>query len=97
LTPASAAHQARAVDTALAADLATIPGGRSKVTGLAAGREAATDLLAERADDGLDPVSVNAPYPVPAAAPGHPVRQPGGPFVRPAQCLPVPPGTAAGP
>ncbi|GGN46837.1 hypothetical protein FHR83_008627 [Actinoplanes campanulatus] len=62
--------QAAAADTVLAADLATIPDGPAKDRGLAAGRDEAADLIAERAGDGLDPASVNKPFPVPAAVRG---------------------------
>ncbi|MEU4621813.1 vanadium-dependent haloperoxidase [Actinoplanes sp. NPDC023801] len=74
--------QAAAVDTALAADLSGIPDGGAKSKGLAAGRQAATRLLAERTGDGLDPASVNTAYPIPAAAPG--VWQPTPPAFAPA-------------
>ncbi|WP_448317509.1 vanadium-dependent haloperoxidase [Streptomyces sp. CO7] len=62
--------QAAQVDEAYAATLDAIPDGRSEDRGVAAGERQASLLLAERAADGLDPASVNAPYPVPAAAPG---------------------------
>ncbi|MEV4639919.1 vanadium-dependent haloperoxidase [Actinoplanes sp. NPDC049548] len=78
LTPGAAAD----ADAVLAADLATIPGGTAKDGGLAAGRAAADRLIAERATDGLDPASVNAPFPVPAPAPG--VWQPTPPAYAPA-------------
>ncbi|GGN56795.1 hypothetical protein GCM10010112_08970 [Actinoplanes lobatus] len=74
--------QAAAADTVLAADLDTIPDGPAKDRGLAAGRDEAADLIAERAGDGLDPASVNTPYPVPAAAPG--IWQPTPPAYAPA-------------
>ncbi|MBW6432805.1 vanadium-dependent haloperoxidase [Actinoplanes hulinensis] len=74
--------QAAAADTVLAADLATIPDGPDKDRGLAAGRDEAADLIAERAGDGLDPASVNTTYPVPAAAPG--IWQPTPPAYAPA-------------
>ncbi|MER5479138.1 vanadium-dependent haloperoxidase [Streptomyces sp. NPDC002734] len=62
--------QAAQVDEAYAATLDAIPDGRSEDRGVAAGERQASLLLAERAADGLDPASVNAPFPQPAAAPG---------------------------
>jgi hypothetical protein len=58
------------LDRALAATLARIPNGRVKDRAVAAGREEARAVLASRADDGLDPASVNAPFALPAPAPG---------------------------
>ncbi|MEV4012448.1 vanadium-dependent haloperoxidase [Nonomuraea angiospora] len=78
LIPARAAE----LDAAFAATLARIPAGPSKDRGVAAGAEEATALLTERTDDGLDPASVNPPYPVPQAAPG--VWQPTPPALGPA-------------
>ncbi|WP_199512474.1 vanadium-dependent haloperoxidase [Nucisporomicrobium flavum] len=78
LLPARAA----AADDVLAADLATIPAGRSRTSGLDAGRAAVDRLIAARTGDGLDPASVNAAYPQPAAAPG--VWQPTPPAYAPA-------------
>jgi hypothetical protein len=70
------------VDEAYTATLAVIPDGRSEDRGVAAGERQASLLLADRAADGLDPASVNASYPVPAAAPG--VWQPTPPAYAPA-------------
>ncbi|MFI6505458.1 vanadium-dependent haloperoxidase [Nonomuraea typhae] len=70
------------LDTALADTLAAIPDGPGESSGVAAGRREARALLAEREDDGLDPASVNAPFPVPAPAPG--VWQPTPPAYAPA-------------
>jgi hypothetical protein len=66
LTPASAPS----VDATLATALTHVRPGAARDRGLAAGRAAARRLLAERAGDGLDPASVNAPFPLPAPAPG---------------------------
>jgi hypothetical protein len=62
--------QAAPLDTALATTLARIPDGAANKRGVAAGRGEAETLIADRAGDGLDPASVNTPYPPPAAAPG---------------------------
>ncbi|MFF5445367.1 vanadium-dependent haloperoxidase [Streptomyces sp. NPDC012888] len=76
---ASALHDALAalvparraeLDAALAATLAEVPDGAAEDRGVAAGARQARAALAERAGDGLDPASVNAPFPTPAAAPG---------------------------
>ncbi|WP_166022891.1 vanadium-dependent haloperoxidase [Streptomyces chilikensis] len=74
--------QAEQVDAAYARTLAGIPDGRAEDRGVAAGERQASLLLAERTGDGLDPASVNAPYPVPAAGPG--VWQPTPPAHAPA-------------
>ncbi|MGW6706593.1 vanadium-dependent haloperoxidase [Streptomyces sp. NPDC054956] len=58
------------LDAALAATLDRIPDGRAEDRGVAAGARQAKLSLAARAGDGLDPASVNAPFTVPAAAPG---------------------------
>ncbi|WP_460806677.1 vanadium-dependent haloperoxidase [Micromonospora zhanjiangensis] len=50
---------------------------------MSAGRTEARSLLGRRADDGLDPASVNPTYPAPAAEPG--VWQPTPPTFTPAQ------------
>ena len=78
LVPARTAE----LGTALAASLAGIPAGAAREGGLAAGRAAATTLLAERAGDGLDPASVNRAFPAPTPAPG--VWQPTPPAFSPA-------------
>jgi len=62
--------QAPALDVALSDTLATVPNGGAKAAGVAAGRAAAAQALAERVGDGLDTASVNIPWTPPAAAPG---------------------------
>ncbi|GLZ40844.1 vanadium-dependent haloperoxidase [Actinokineospora sp. NBRC 105648] len=66
LVPAQTAE----LDSALATTLARVPDGQAKSRGLAEGRARAEAAVAERANDGLDPASVNAPFPTPAPAPG---------------------------
>ncbi|RLK61787.1 vanadium-dependent haloperoxidase [Actinokineospora cianjurensis] len=78
LVPSRAAE----VDEALARTLARVPDGPAKARGVAAGSDQARRTLAEREGDGLDPASVNAPFPVPAAGPG--VWQPTPPAYAPA-------------
>lgn len=58
------------LDAALAETLRRIPDGRAEDRGVAAGARQAELALADRLGDGLDPASVNAPFTVPAAAPG---------------------------
>ncbi|MFJ3881065.1 vanadium-dependent haloperoxidase [Streptomyces sp. NPDC090077] len=58
------------LDAALTATLAGIPDGPAEDRGVAAGSRQAAALLADRAGDGLDPASSNAPFAVPGAAPG---------------------------
>ncbi|MEV5341341.1 vanadium-dependent haloperoxidase [Streptomyces sp. NPDC052676] len=70
------------LDAKLAATLDTIPDGPAERRGVAAGQRQADRALAERQGDGLDPASVNAPYPVRPAAPG--VWQPTPPAYAPA-------------
>ncbi|MEU7552685.1 vanadium-dependent haloperoxidase [Streptomyces sp. NPDC044571] len=67
---ALAPARAPQLDAALAATLAGIPDGSAEDRGVAAGARQARLALAERQGDGLDPASVNAPFTVPAAAPG---------------------------
>jgi hypothetical protein len=50
------------LDQSLATTLARIPDGAAETAGLAAGRQQAKEVLASRANDGLDPASVNAPF-----------------------------------
>ena len=71
------------LDAALVSSLARVPDGRTKREGIAAGREEAAALLAEREGDGLDPASVNAPFTPDAPASG--VWQPTPPAFGPAQ------------
>ncbi|HLL35926.1 MAG TPA: vanadium-dependent haloperoxidase [Streptomyces sp.] len=70
------------LDAQLTATLGTIPDGPAERRGVAAGQRQADRALAERQGDGLDPASVNAPYPVRPAAPG--VWQPTPPAYAPA-------------
>nr|WP_238351176.1 vanadium-dependent haloperoxidase [Kribbella shirazensis] len=70
------------LDQALTATLARIPDGSAETAGVAAGRQQAQAILASRADDGLDPASVNAPFTPPSAAAG--VWQPTPPTYSPA-------------
>ncbi|WP_308313401.1 vanadium-dependent haloperoxidase [Streptomyces sp. G1] len=58
------------LDAALAETLRRIPDGRAEDRGLAAGARQAKLALVDRRGDGLGPASVNAPFAVPAAAPG---------------------------
>ncbi|MFD0967116.1 vanadium-dependent haloperoxidase [Plantactinospora endophytica] len=76
-------ENAAALDAALATTLARIPAGAARDRGVAAGEREATTLLAERADDGLDPASVNPPFPTPAPQPG--IWQPTPPTFTPGQ------------
>lgn len=62
--------------------LDAVPDGPAERRGIAAGERQANLLLAARQGDGLDPGSVNAPYPVRPAAPG--VWQPTPPAYAPA-------------
>ncbi|MER7491631.1 vanadium-dependent haloperoxidase [Streptomyces pharetrae] len=70
------------LDAKLRTTLDAIPDGPAERRGAAAGRRQADLLLAAREGDGLDPASVNAPYPVRPAAPG--VWQPTPPAYAPA-------------
>lgn len=70
------------LDQALTTTLARIPDGSAETAGVAAGRQQARAVLASRADDGLDPASVNAPFTPPPAAAG--VWQPTPPTYSPA-------------
>ncbi|MBM7776111.1 hypothetical protein JOD54_006315 [Actinokineospora baliensis] len=74
--------QSAEIDRALATTLARIPDGAGKSRGAREGAAQALRVLAERAGDGLDPASVNAPFAVPPAAPG--VWQPTPPAYAPA-------------
>ncbi|WP_411113985.1 vanadium-dependent haloperoxidase [Streptomyces sp. 029-5] len=68
--------------TAFKETLDKIPDGSSEERGIAAGERQADLILTSRQGDGLDPASVNAPYTVPAAAPG--IWQPTPPAYAPA-------------
>lgn len=70
------------VDQALTTTLARITDGPAETAGVAAGRQQAKAVLATRADDGLEPISVNAPFTPPAASPG--IWQPTPPTFSPA-------------
>ncbi|MFJ4686625.1 vanadium-dependent haloperoxidase [Streptomyces sp. NPDC088789] len=67
VAPTRAEH----LDATLRQTLAALPPGDSTDAGLAAGRREAARVLDSRQGDGLDPATVNAPYPVPAPAPGR--------------------------
>ncbi|TDC34344.1 vanadium-dependent haloperoxidase [Kribbella albertanoniae] len=58
------------LDEALATTLGRIPDGADETAGAAAGRQQAKALLASRANDGLDPAAVNAPFSPPSTSPG---------------------------
>ncbi len=70
------------LDQSLATTLARIPDGADETAGVAAGRQQAKEVLASRANDGLDPASVNAPFTPPSKEPG--VWQPTPPTYSPA-------------
>ncbi|WP_434527389.1 vanadium-dependent haloperoxidase [Streptomyces ipomoeae] len=70
------------LDATYRESLDAIPDGPAEERGVAAGERQADLVLASREGDGLDPASVNAPYPVRPAAPG--VWQPTPPAYAPA-------------
>jgi hypothetical protein len=70
------------LDDALATTLDTIPDGKQKSRGIAAGESEASGVLAGRAGDGLDTASVEKPFTPPPPAPG--VWQPTPPTFGPA-------------
>ncbi|MFD7445138.1 hypothetical protein [Streptomyces sp. NPDC059909] len=70
------------LDAALHQTLGGIPDGSAEDRGVAAGERQAELVLESREGDGLDPASVNAPFPVPEPAPG--VWQPTPPTYAPA-------------
>lgn len=70
------------LDADLASTLASIPDGPAKSAGLAAGQQAASAILAQRAGDGLDTASLDIPFTPPAPGPG--VWQPTPPTFGPA-------------
>ncbi|MFH9403961.1 vanadium-dependent haloperoxidase [Streptomyces sp. NPDC017638] len=72
----------RQFDAALATTLDRIQDGPAETRGVEAGARQAALVLASRERDGLDPASVDAPFPVPDAAPG--VWQPTPPAHAPA-------------
>lgn len=71
------------LDAALRTTLDRLTAGGERDRGVADGAREAGELLAERQGDGLDPTSVNAPFEVPAPAPG--VWQPTPPSLTPPQ------------
>jgi hypothetical protein len=74
--------QASQLDSKLAATLATVPDGPAKDGGIAAGQNQAAQVLAERANDGLDTASLDIPFTPPSTDPG--VWQPTPPGFGPA-------------
>lgn len=58
------------LDAALRTTLDRIPDGPAEDRGVATGQTEARSLLAQRAGDGLDPASVNPPFPAPDPRPG---------------------------
>jgi hypothetical protein len=70
------------LDADLASTLAGIPNGPAKSAGIAAGKQQASNVLAERSGDGLDTASVDTPYTPPPPGPG--VWQPTPPTYGPA-------------
>ncbi|MEU0585179.1 vanadium-dependent haloperoxidase [Streptomyces sp. NPDC006132] len=77
-----APSRAGQLDATYKETLDAIPDGPAEERGVAAGERQADLLLTSREGDGLDPASVNAPYPVRPAAPG--VWQPTPPAYAPA-------------
>ena len=73
--------QTSQLDAALDSSLAGIPDSEAKRQGIESGRHEASEALAERAGDGLDTASVNAPWTAPPPGPG--VYQPTPPFPAP--------------
>jgi hypothetical protein len=76
--------QSAQLDEALETTLADVPTSRIKQRGIEAGHREAARALAERAGDGLDQASVNAPWTPPPAGPGiwQPTPPGFGPAVR---------------
>jgi hypothetical protein len=70
------------LDADLASTLAGVPDGSAKSGGIAAGKQHAASVLAERQGDGLDTASVDIPFTAPPPAPG--VWQPTPPAFAPA-------------
>jgi hypothetical protein len=62
--------QTSELDAALDSSLAEIPDGKPKKQGIKTGHQEAAEALAERAGDGLDTASVNAPWTPPSPGPG---------------------------
>ncbi len=80
---ALAPNQAERLDTRLSETLRRLPDGPGTRCGVQVGRAQALKVLADREGDGLDPASMNAPFPTPAPAPG--VWQPTPPGFREAK------------
>ncbi|HEX6519615.1 MAG TPA: vanadium-dependent haloperoxidase [Streptosporangiaceae bacterium] len=80
------AQQAQ-LDADLTATLAGVPDGAAKQAGIAAGRRAASTVLAERQGDGTDTASLDIPYTPPPPGPGiwQPTPPTFGPAVRAGQ------------
>jgi hypothetical protein len=70
------------LDADLASTLAAIPDGLAKSAGIAAGKQQASSVLADRQGDGLDTASVDVPFTPPPPGPG--VWQPTPPTFAPA-------------
>ena len=70
------------LDADLASTLAAIPNGPARSAGIAAGKQQASTVLAERQGDGLDTASVDIPFIAPPPGPG--VWQPTPPAFAPA-------------
>lgn len=71
------------LDAALGTTLDRIPASVQRARGVAEGARAASAVVAQRQGDGLDPVSVNEPFELPAPAPG--IWRPTPPSFTPAQ------------
>jgi hypothetical protein len=63
--------QQSALDSDLAATLASLPSGKAKNRGIEVGKAQAANVLAQRGNDGLDTASVDIPFATPAAFPGN--------------------------
>ncbi|WP_235018165.1 vanadium-dependent haloperoxidase [Thermomonospora echinospora] len=74
--------RAQELDAALRRTLERIPDGPAEERGVADGQRRARTVLASREGDGLDPASVNSPYPTPQPGPG--IWQPTPPTYSPA-------------
>ncbi|MDI2125568.1 vanadium-dependent haloperoxidase [Yinghuangia seranimata] len=70
LRPQASDAAGRDLDAALARTLEAQGGSKGATAGARAGADEARRILAERAADHLTPAEVNAPFPVPPAAPG---------------------------
>jgi hypothetical protein len=70
------------LDADLASTLAAVPDGPAKSAGIAAGQQQASEVLDERAGDGLDTASLDIPFTPPSTDPG--IWQPTPPAFSPA-------------